>query len=491
MSHLKSLSITQKLYVVCSGWITLVGIIAAVGIQGAASLSAASNRLLQDVGPNGQRLAKSEAASIHSSASTHEVLLVILGIWALVGGSILTLLIARGLRRNAAQVLEWIVRIRTLGADRLRGGLDALAEGDLTVTFPLVTGSITDFPGDELGTILREIELARAALAGTFVAYNRAAESLRTLVGEVGASASRVAATSSQMAATSEQTGRAVGEIASAIGEIAAGAERQVRSVESVRATTELTAAAARNSADHAEQATGVATRAEDIARGGIEAAQQAADAIDAVSASTQSVTEAIHELASKSQQIGGIVETITGLADQTNLLALNAAIEAARAGEQGRGFAVVAEEVRKLADGSQQAAREIGGLIGEIQAETQRAVAIVEDGSERTRHGSGVFAHTREAFERLAAAVQDLAAQINSMAAAAHQIADGSEHAQEDVNEVAAVAEQSSAATQEVSASTEQTSASTEEVAAAAEQLAAAATDLSRLVDSFRITAS
>jgi methyl-accepting chemotaxis protein len=206
------------------------------------------------------------------------------------------------------------------------------------------------------------------------------------------------------------------------------------------------------------------------------------------VADASASVAEAIEDLSVRSERIGGIVTTITGIAEQTNLLALNAAIEAARAGEQGRGFAVVAEEVRKLAEESQDAAGQIAGLIGEIQAETKKVVTVVAEGAQRTNDGVATVEQAREAFEQIGLAVESVSARVAEIASAVLQISADADRAQGGISEVAAVAEQSSASAEQVSASTEQTSASTQEIAASAQELARTAEQLESLVSRFRV---
>jgi methyl-accepting chemotaxis protein len=207
-----------------------------------------------------------------------------------------------------------------------------------------------------------------------------------------------------------------------------------------------------------------------------------------AVREASDQATQAIRDLGAKSGQIGGIVDTIGGIAEQTNLLALNAAIEAARAGEQGRGFAVVAEEVRKLAEESQRAAASIAGLIGEIQAETKRAIEVVEAGAQRTNDGAATVEQAREAFREIGSSVDDVTTRVAQIAAAIQQVAASTNAMREGMTEVTSVAEESSASTEQVSASTQETSASAEQIGASANELARTAAELEELVQRFTV---
>jgi methyl-accepting chemotaxis protein len=434
--------------------------------------------------------AAANASSIESSYSSSRTLtIVILAIAVLLAAGI-AFLVTRVIRSSVNQIMERLELLKDKGADRVTGALKALAEGDLTHEFQIDINEVTEFPGDELGSIQRTVEELRGGIVTSLEAYSTTRAKLNALMGDVSGSAERVSAASEQMAATSEETGKATGEIAHAVADIAQGAERQVQMAEQARSAAAEVSGAVLESAENAQRTAEVARQAREIAQQGVGAAEKANEAMRAVRESSEAVNGAIRELAAKSGQIGAIVQTITGIAEQTNLLALNAAIEAARAGDQGRGFAVVAEEVRKLAEESQHAAEEISQLIGAIQGETTNAVSVVERGAQRTADGAAVVEQTREAFLQIGASVDDMTGRIEQIAAAAEQIAASAETMQTSIVEVATVAEQSSASTEEVSASIEQTSASAQEIAASAQELSRNAEDLNRLVAQFTLAA-
>jgi methyl-accepting chemotaxis protein len=300
------------------------------------------------------------------------------------------------------------------------------------------------------------------------------------LVLAIKQTAEGVASASVEMAATSAEAGRASGEVASSLTELAEGAHRQAQAADAARGSASESVVLAGEAAGRALQA----------AQEGATAASEATAAAQEANAFSSRTTEAIGVLAAKSEQIGAIVETITGIAAQTNLLALNAAIEAARAGESGQGFAVVAEEVRKLAEESQAAAATISSIVTEIQTETRQAVVMVEDGARRTSQSAQTAELTSGAFAQISDAVSDLSGLADTIAQATGQISEAAEHMRTEMEQVASVADQSSTATEHASAATEETSASNQEVAASAETLAHAAEQLKRLVGNFQVNA-
>jgi len=410
----------------------------------------------------------------------------------------------------------------------LEGGLSAVArDGDLGVAATPVTTPLVARAGDDLGALAQTFNamLGRAqtaieaynamradlgAVAGTAAriadgdltvtvapksaddvlgnAFAEMTASLQNVVSQVADTATGLRAASVEMARSSEETHRAIEEIAHAIADVATGAERQLVVVGSAQEVAVDVVGVTSASEATAEDARTAAADARAAAEEGARAVTTATRAMVAVRESSAAITETMADLEAKSQQIGGIVEAITGIAEQTNLLALNAAIEAARAGDQGRGFAVVADEVRKLAEGSQQAAREIGGLVGSIQGETQRALSVVETGAAQTEDGAATVEQAHAAFLRIDGSVGDVHDRVVQITDAVRKISLSSAKVQGDLDDIVSVAQQSTAATEQVSASTQQTSASAQEIATGAQDLARRADALADLVATFKV---
>ena len=240
-----------------------------------------------------------------------------------------------------------------------------------------------------------------------------------------------------------------------------------------------------------ASVASAVAAAANETTKTTVEGQKGLASAIEsmqAIGAGAEQVGGAIQALDASSQHISEMVAMITAIAGQTNLLALNAAIEAARAGEHGRGFAVVADEVRKLAEQSETAAREITNLIAENNGNIRQTVDVM--GVQKTRVGEGVD-RVNEAgrqFAEIARLVEDLSKKIMGITKVAEAVVADSRNTVRSVEEVKTISVTVAGEAESVSAATEEQAASMQEIASASQTLAHLAQDLQALVGKFRM---
>jgi methyl-accepting chemotaxis protein len=312
--------------------------------------------------------------------------------------------------------------------------------------------------------------------------------SLRNLMKHINDSAEQLAASSEELTASAEQSAQAATQVAEAITDVANGVERQSSTANSASSVVQQMSASIQRVAANASEVAGETAQAADKAKDGNKSVDKAVNQMALIEETVTTSAQVVSQLGERSKEIGQIVDTISGIAGQTNLLALNAAIEAARAGEQGRGFAVVAEEVRKLAEQSQEAAKQIAVLIGEIQGETDRAVVAMNNGTREVKLGAEVVNASGKAFQEIADLVTRVSAQTKEISAAIEQMANGSQQIVDSVREIDELSKHASGEAQTVSAATEEQSASMEEIASSSQALANLAMDLRGAVGAFQI---
>ncbi|SMD11805.1 methyl-accepting chemotaxis protein [Sporomusa malonica] len=313
-------------------------------------------------------------------------------------------------------------------------------------------------------------------------------QNLREMIGKTARTAEQLAASAQQLTASADQSAQTVNQVASSITDVTKGMEAQLAVANDTFAVVEQMSMSIKQVAGNANAVAEESVNATNKATDGGKTVEKAITQMKAIEQSVQAVAEAVTKLSDQSKEIGQIVDTISGIAGQTNLLALNAAIEAARAGEQGRGFAVVAEEVRKLAEQSQEAARKIGTMIGQIQGDTVRVVEVMNDGAREVRLGTEVINTAGETFMEITTQVTHVSDQVKAISAAIEQMAAGSQQIVGSVKRIEDLSKQASSEVQTVSAATQEQAASVEEIACSSQSLTQLAQELQENVVKFRV---
>ncbi|HWK22846.1 MAG TPA: methyl-accepting chemotaxis protein [Ureibacillus sp.] len=334
--------------------------------------------------------------------------------------------------------------------------VDKVSKGDLTETTTINTK-------DEIGDLSRSINTMVISLHNTVEDIHHSAES-------VSASAQEISATTEEVSSSAFTQANDAQTINELFKEIVKGAESQANDAQTMKELFKQLEIAIDSVAENADETAKLSTGLGKIADEGGKVVRESIEGMKGVN-SQMSILE------KDANRIGDIIKVIDEIANQTNLLALNAAIEAARAGEQGKGFAVVADEVRKLAEQSSDATKEITSIIKGIQDNTALSVIAVAAGVDATYR-------TGEAFTQIIDMVSRAHDKTLEIATASAQQSAQSSNVMKAIESIASASEQQSAQSSEVMKAVESIAGTSEEAAAASEQTAATSQALANLAE-------
>ncbi|MBA1278653.1 MULTISPECIES: HAMP domain-containing methyl-accepting chemotaxis protein [Pseudomonadaceae] len=354
-----------------------------------------------------QGIIASQTSKRAEEAQTKKVQVIGITLLAIALGVLISALIVRQITQPLNQAVRMAERI---GA------------GDMT-------GQDVDKRHDEFGQLLDGLGKTRS--------------NLQSLIGHIGGITTQLAAASEELSAVTAQA--------------SAGVNSQRQETDQVATAMHEMTATVQEVARNAEEASGAARRADQQATKGNAVVQRALAQVDRLSAEVTLSAEAMTQLNQETDGISTVLTVINGIAEQTNLLALNAAIEAARAGEAGRGFAVVADEVRGLAQRTQQSTAQIEELISNLQKDARTASGMMDSSSSLAKDTVSLARDVGEELQAITETVSIIQAMNQQIATAAEQQSSVAEEINRSVLNVRDVADQSAEAAQETAASTAQ----------------------------------
>ncbi len=373
--------------------------------------------------------------------------------------------------------------------DQLTQGAGRLAEGDLTVE--VRPASERDALGQGFQHMIssqRELvrQVAESADALSHAARDIGADAVRAgdSAGTIAATVEQVAEGALRQTETVDSTSATVGQVALSIQSVAEGTRGQAEAVTRAVDLSSHINTGMSQVVDTAEAGAVVATTAAQTARAGVTTVGESLDSLGRIEASSRRAKDKIGQMGTQSVQIGTIVETIDEIAAQTNLLALNAAIEAARAGEHGRGFAVVAGEVRKLAERSTQATREITGLIHDVQRTVNEAVVAMDDGMADVELGAARADAAGKALADIVTAVDTVNTQVATITSAAQSVRRSTSELTDAMQTVSDIVDENAAAAAQMAGDADRVTTMMDQIARVAHANSAAA-------DTMRATSS